>query len=143
MIGLRRATGDERVAALGDRIAVLRAGLFVQIGTPTEMWRRPVDTFVARAIGQPEMNLIDAHVEGDRIVMTGSGVTFPAPDDMGLVEGEKLRLGMRPNELHVVPAGTPAPSSKADQCLVPAVFSVSSSCAFSASACWLRRSLVR
>jgi len=99
----------QEALALGDRIAVLKAGRFVQIGTPTEMWRRPVDTFVARAIGQPEMNLIDAHVVGDTIVMTGCGVLFPAPDDMGLVEGQKLRLGMRPNELHVVPTGAPAP----------------------------------
>lgn len=39
----------QEALALGDRIAVLRAGTFVQIGTPREIWRRPGDTSSARS----------------------------------------------------------------------------------------------
>lgn len=99
----------QEALALGDRIAVLKAGRFVQVGTPYEIWRRPVDTFVARSLGQPEMNLVDAHVEGDQVLFSGSGIAFTAPTDMDLEQGQTLRLGMRPNEVHVVPAGEEIP----------------------------------
>ncbi len=41
----------QEALALGDRIAVLREGRLVQIGTPEQIWRQPADTFVARALG--------------------------------------------------------------------------------------------
>jgi multiple sugar transport system ATP-binding protein len=49
----------QEALALGDRIAVLREGRIVQIGTPREIWEEPADTFVARSLGQPEINLVD------------------------------------------------------------------------------------
>ena len=48
----------QEALALGDRMAVLRSGRLVQHGTPNEVWEQPVNTFVARALGQPEMNLL-------------------------------------------------------------------------------------
>ena len=44
--------------ALGDRIAVLREGKLVQVGTREDLWHRPADIFVARAFGQPQINVI-------------------------------------------------------------------------------------
>src|SRR5690242_17650621 len=49
---------------LGDRIAVLEHGKLRQIGTPTEIYEDPADTFVATFLGAPPMNLLD---RGDRI----------------------------------------------------------------------------
>jgi multiple sugar transport system ATP-binding protein len=43
---------------LGDRIAVMRAGIVRQIGTPHEIYHEPADTFVARFVGSPPMNLV-------------------------------------------------------------------------------------
>ena len=43
---------------LGDRIAVMRAGIVRQIGTPLEIYHEPADTFVARFVGSPPMNLV-------------------------------------------------------------------------------------
>jgi multiple sugar transport system ATP-binding protein len=43
---------------LGDRIAVMRGGTVRQIGTPKEIYREPADTFVARFVGSPPMNLV-------------------------------------------------------------------------------------
>jgi ABC-type sugar transport system ATPase subunit len=56
-------THDQTEAlTLGDRIAVMRAGTMEQVGTPDEVWRRPVNRFVARFVGSPPMNVIaDGH----------------------------------------------------------------------------------
>lgn len=99
----------QEALALGDRIAVLRKGKFVQIGTPSEVWRRPVDSFVARSLGQPEMNIVDARVDDGEIVLSGTQVSIPVASDLGLKHGEHVRIGMRPNEVHVVPSGTTPP----------------------------------
>ena len=45
---------------LGDRIAVLAAGVVQQVGTPDEVWRSPANRFVATFVGTPAMNLLPA-----------------------------------------------------------------------------------
>ncbi len=44
---------------LGDRIAVMQGGQVRQIGTPTEVYDEPADTFVAGFLGSPPMNLVE------------------------------------------------------------------------------------
>ena len=44
---------------LGDRIVVMKAGMVRQIGTPQEIYHEPADTFVARFVGSPPMNLVN------------------------------------------------------------------------------------
>jgi multiple sugar transport system ATP-binding protein len=44
---------------LGDRIAVMQGGKVRQIGSPTEVYDEPADTFVAGFLGSPPMNLVD------------------------------------------------------------------------------------
>jgi len=53
---------------LGDRIVVMRAGTVRQIGTPQEIYHEPADTFVARFVGSPPMNLVQHqdHILGFR-----------------------------------------------------------------------------
>ena len=59
-------THDQSEAlALGHRVAVLRDGRVEQLGTPDEIWERPANTWVARFVGTPPMNLVpdgDGHV---------------------------------------------------------------------------------
>ncbi len=43
---------------MGDRIAVMRAGVLQQAGSPEELYTQPVNLFVARFIGSPAMNLV-------------------------------------------------------------------------------------
>jgi multiple sugar transport system ATP-binding protein len=53
-------THDQAEAmGLGDRIAVLNQGKVIQIGTPHEIYDRPMDIFVATFIGSPPMNLVE------------------------------------------------------------------------------------
>jgi ABC-type sugar transport system ATPase subunit len=53
---------QEEAMTLGDRIAVMRDGSVEQIGTPAAVYERPVNTFVARFIGEPPMNLVPARL---------------------------------------------------------------------------------
>ncbi|BBZ27769.1 sugar ABC transporter ATP-binding protein [Mycolicibacterium madagascariense] len=92
----------QEALALGDRIAVLRDGSLVQIGTPEEIWRRPADTFVARALGQPEINLLDGEVEDGRIRVGSGAFDLPVPAGLTVRGGDRVRVGLRPCDIHVV-----------------------------------------
>jgi ABC-type sugar transport system ATPase subunit len=92
----------QEALALGDRIAVLREGSLVQIGTPEEIWRRPADTFVARALGQPEINIIDGLVDVGRIRLGDGSFDVPVPSGVDVRAGDRVRVGVRPCDIHVV-----------------------------------------
>jgi multiple sugar transport system ATP-binding protein len=52
---------------LGDRIAVMRAGRIQQVGTPTDLYEKPVNLFVAGFIGSPAMNFLPGQLDGDQL----------------------------------------------------------------------------
>ena len=52
--------------AMGDRVMVLHQGTVRQLGTPTEVYDKPADTFVATFLGSPPMNLLEA---GDGLIV--------------------------------------------------------------------------
>jgi len=54
--------------AMGDRVLVLNKGVVHQLGTPTEVYDHPADTFVAAFLGSPPMNLVELaeHIVGFR-----------------------------------------------------------------------------
>src|SRR5437763_7431768 len=52
---------------LGDRIAVMRAGVLQQVGPPEDIYGRPVNQFVAGLIGSPAMNFLPGPVAGGRL----------------------------------------------------------------------------
>ena len=62
-------THDQAEAmTLGDRIAVMYGGIFQQIGTPEEVYDRPVNQFVAGFIGSPSMNFFDGKIKDNSFV---------------------------------------------------------------------------
>ncbi|MER7892043.1 ABC transporter ATP-binding protein [Micromonospora sp. NPDC094482] len=101
-------THDQAEAlALADRIAVMEGGRIRQVGTPTEVFRRPANTFVAGFIGSTPMNLIDAEVHEGQLSVAGA--RLPIPDDAPVTDGEKLVYGVRPEYLDHSP--DPAPGA--------------------------------
>src|SRR5258706_3438551 len=59
---------------LGDRVAVMRDGYLQQVGSPKDLYERPVNLFVAEFIGSPPMNLVGADiVQGDGGLRAGVG----------------------------------------------------------------------
>jgi multiple sugar transport system ATP-binding protein len=95
----------QEALALGDRIAVMREGRLVQIGTPDEIWRTPADTFVARALGQPEINVVDAgRIRLGSPTEAGS-FDVPVPAGVEVESGDRVRVGLRPCDIRVESAG--------------------------------------
>ena len=62
---------------LGQRVAVLRDGVVQQFDEPQELFRRPVNLFVAAFIGSPPMNLVGARVDGSRVTFAGYSLPLP------------------------------------------------------------------
>jgi multiple sugar transport system ATP-binding protein len=77
---------------LGQRVAVLRDGVVQQFDAPQELFRRPVNLFVAAFIGSPPMNLVGARVDGDRVAFAGHSLPLPRRVPAGDVV-----LGLRPS----------------------------------------------
>ena len=108
-------THDQTEAmTLGTRIVVMKAGVMQQVDTPTALYNKPCNLFVAGFIGSPQMNFIDATVEerGSDIVLCfgNSTVTLPADKAAKLREGgyvgKTVVLGVRPED--VIEVGAPA-----------------------------------
>ena len=61
-------THDQTEAlTLGDRIAVMRAGILQQVGAPSDLYAHPQNLFVAGFIGSPSMNFLPGEIDGDTI----------------------------------------------------------------------------
>jgi multiple sugar transport system ATP-binding protein len=90
---------------LADRIAVMSGGVIQQFASPKEIYRRPVNRFVAGFVGSPSMNFLSGRITSD------AGVpAFILPDErkIGLAgyqfsdspgEGRPATLGVRPEQM--------------------------------------------
>jgi multiple sugar transport system ATP-binding protein len=90
---------------LADRIVLLREGVIEQVGTPFEVYERPVSRFVAGFLGSPQMNFIPARLEGasskPELALAG-GMRLPAPPNVsgGAAQGSRdVLLGIRPQSI--------------------------------------------
>src|SRR5690606_28264967 len=91
--------------SMGDRIGVLDNGRLVQVGTPAEVYNNPKNTFVARSVGSPPMNLLPGSVAGDEAV-TDAGFRLPFAAN-GSGAGQPVTFGIRPEDMFLDP-GAPA-----------------------------------
>jgi multiple sugar transport system ATP-binding protein len=79
-------THDQTEAmTLGDRVAVMRAGVLQQADTPKVLYDRPDNLFVAGFIGSPSMNFFTGHLDGDRVRLPFAEVP--------LTDGQRRALG--------------------------------------------------
>ncbi len=84
---------------LGQRVAVLRDGIIQQVGTPDEIYRRPVNRFVARFVGSPAMNILPIVLD-DGALWVGPA-RLEIPSHTGRLDGRSLELGIRPEHVRV------------------------------------------
>jgi multiple sugar transport system ATP-binding protein len=92
-------THDQTEAmTLGDRVVVLRAGEAQQIGTPDELYNRPVNLFVAGFIGSPAMNFFPATPTEGGIRLPFGDIALPAQTHRAVVASGSTNLvaGVRP-----------------------------------------------
>ena len=85
---------------LGDRLAVLRKGALQQVGSPKDLYERPVNLFVAGFIGSPPMNLVPAEVESDALRTPFGDVPFDSGRLPASFDGDHLIAGIRPEQFH-------------------------------------------
>ncbi|MEV8467612.1 sn-glycerol-3-phosphate ABC transporter ATP-binding protein UgpC [Fluviibacterium sp. DFM31] len=93
---------------LADRIVIMNGGVVAQVGTPREVYDHPADEFVAGFIGSPAMNFVDLSRDdtGGWRSDCGSLALPSLPMDTG--PRRRIRLGVRPEHIEVLPGATGA-----------------------------------
>ncbi|MCW2839183.1 MAG: carbohydrate transporter ATP-binding protein family [Aeromicrobium sp.] len=93
---------QEEAMSIADRVAVMSNGKLVQIGTPMELYRTPVSSWLADFVSTQPLNLFDAHVDAaGRIVLLANSLTIEG--SAGHPEGTKLTVGVRPEHVALRP----------------------------------------
>ncbi len=96
-------THDQTEAmTLGDRVVVMRGGVAQQIGTPDELYERPVNLFVAGFIGSPAMNFFPATLTPTGLTLPFGEVTLTQPVLDVIAQHpkpENVIVGIRPEHL--------------------------------------------
>jgi multiple sugar transport system ATP-binding protein len=114
---------------MGDRVALMKDGVLQQVDTPTNIYNRPANTFVAAFIGSPTMNLFRCVVErngaGDGVLRLGSQrlrlprSVFDERPRLGAGAGADIIVGIRPE---VMDDASLKPGHPADMTLTAPVF---------------------
>jgi multiple sugar transport system ATP-binding protein len=98
---------------LADRIAVMRDRRIQQIGTPTEIYQRPANRFVATFVGSPAMSFLpgrlvlgdtDWRFAADGLDLSLAGYKFATPPE----DGMPVELGIRPEHVELAPGAADA-----------------------------------
>jgi multiple sugar transport system ATP-binding protein len=89
---------------LAERIVVLSGGSIMQVGTPDEIYNRPVSKFVAGFTGSPPMNFLQGAIKRDGDAFSvrlkdGTSLNFPPDRRTGGADGQAIELGIRPEDV--------------------------------------------
>jgi multiple sugar transport system ATP-binding protein len=116
---------------MGDRVAVIKAGVLQQVDTPQRLYDFPTNVFVAAFIGSPSMNLYDAGLsldgQGGGMVEIGSQRVALDPEALSKrpalaqYDGKHIVLGIRPEDFEDAAVATGAPESRRMQARVKLV----------------------
>ena len=90
---------------MGDRVAVLNEGKILQIGTSDEIYNLPKDVFVAKFVGSPLINLFDATIDKDTLIIDRKAMVCNIFEKQcSLLKNynkKNLILGIRPEDIEV------------------------------------------
>jgi spermidine/putrescine transport system ATP-binding protein len=102
---------QEEALTMSDRVAVMRAGRILQVGTPRAIYDQPADRFVADFIG--ETNFLEAEVlsagNGTATLRLPSGATLRAALADGAAASGKVSVVIRPEHARLTAVGEGAP----------------------------------
>jgi ABC-type Fe3+/spermidine/putrescine transport system ATPase subunit len=97
-------THDQKEAlAMADRMAVMKDGMILQVGTPTELYRRPASRFVAEFLGDANSwdgRLVALHADGAEVETPFGRLRCPRPDFPAQV-GDAVWVMVRPEAVQV------------------------------------------
>ncbi|MEM8914292.1 MAG: TOBE domain-containing protein, partial [Pseudomonadota bacterium] len=104
------ATPDQLEAlTMGERIGVIRDGKVVAVGAPRDLYQAPSNTYVARMIGSPPINFLDARAADENRVDLPFLESSVAAS--GVASGRPVTLGLRPQDLALA-GGQPGQSAR-------------------------------
>ncbi|MDZ4736830.1 MAG: ABC transporter ATP-binding protein [Rhodospirillaceae bacterium] len=105
---------QEEALSMSDRIAIVRDGKFVQIGTPDELYERPKTRFVAGFLGESNFlkGQVNATANGDISYDIGGASYRQKANGRALASGEEILIAMRPEKVRI-DAVRPAESANA------------------------------
>lgn len=105
---------QEEAMTISDRIAVMNKGHIEQLGPPEEVYERPATLFVAEFLGAS--NLLDGTYRGTQdgwgLVELGSGTSVRIPAGTGRRAGDRVRIGVRPEKIQILPGGSGATANQ-------------------------------
>jgi multiple sugar transport system ATP-binding protein len=95
---------------MGDRVAVLRAGILEQCDTPLRLYQGPANVFVAGFIGSPGMNIAEFVIENGHAVLGSARVplTRAASSALAAESADRVIVGFRPESLDLVSENDPS-----------------------------------
>jgi ABC-type sugar transport system ATPase subunit len=115
--GLSKATvivTHDQLEALtmASRIAIMRDGLIEQVGTPHDVFAKPVNVFVASFIGTPQMNLVEADLKSFEsgtasVKLAGNDLLIAADPAVSRLKASKVTVGIRPRAFTAVQEKAP------------------------------------
>ncbi|MFC5711776.1 ABC transporter ATP-binding protein [Thalassorhabdus alkalitolerans] len=98
-------THDQTEAmTMASRIVIMKDGVIQQVGTPKEVYEKPINVFVGGFIGSPAMNFIEGTLKNNKFVTENTEITIPEGKLKQLKQESlphnKLILGIRPEDVH-------------------------------------------
>lgn len=89
---------QEEALSIADRVAVLKDGVLLQVGSPRELYRRPASRFVAEFIGETNFipGTLQSQTDNECIVETPIGVLQATPSEQALETGQSVWCSVRP-----------------------------------------------
>ncbi len=98
---------------MADKIVVLQNGVIEQIGSPLDLYDNPANQFVAGFIGSPAMNFFtgDVEVHENKLVARLNSGTLPLNETKHISAGQKIKIGIRPENLIITDSGISATAS--------------------------------
>ena len=105
---------QEEAMAVGDLLVVIGDGVIHQVGTPDEVFNHPIDTFVARFIGKPPMNMLELQVDkrGNGYFLSNASLSYQVSEQfyrsyLSGLPTTNLIAGIRPSSFRAVGADEP------------------------------------
>ncbi|MBN1623040.1 MAG: ABC transporter ATP-binding protein [Clostridia bacterium] len=86
---------QEEAMSISDQIAIMNEGLLQQVASPQEMYRNPVNEFVAKFLGNPPINIIETEIKGGKVDAGGFLM------NTGTLPDQPVHVGVRPESFRL------------------------------------------
>ncbi len=102
---------QEEAVTLGDQLALMREGRIEQVGSYAVLRRDPANTFVAKFLGNPPMNLFAGGVvEGNTLYLSDLSIALPETARVWAHTGRQVTVGVHAEAIHLVSGTGPRPT---------------------------------